>query len=85
MQRRERQLHLGLDAHRAQQRDVRRRCDRVLEQRRLPDARLPPQDQHAAAAGPRGVEQPVQRRELVSPTTQHRDGASAGHGHHSAR
>jgi len=55
----------------------------VLEQRRLADARLPSQDQHAAAAGPRGVEQPVQHRELISPTTQHRDlgsGAGAGHG-----
>ena len=48
MQRGERQLHLRLHARRAQHRDVRRRLDRVLEQRRLPDARLPPQDQHAA-------------------------------------
>jgi hypothetical protein len=68
--------------------DVRRRFDRVLEQRCRPDARLPPQDQHAAPAGPRFVEQPVQHRELVSPTAQHRDpgsGANAGHGHNSAR
>jgi hypothetical protein len=88
IQRRERELHLGLDAHRAQQREVRRRFDRVLEQRRLPDPRLPPQDQHAAPAAPCFVEQPVQRRQLVSPTTQHRDlgrGTRAGHGHNSAR
>jgi hypothetical protein len=88
MQGRERQLHLGFDAHRAQQREVRRRFDRVLEQRRLPDARLPPQDQHAAAAGSRVGEQPVQRRELVAPTTQQRDlgsGAGVGHGRNSAR
>jgi hypothetical protein len=88
MQGRERELHLGLDAHRPQHREVRRRFDRVLEQRRLADASLPPQDQHTAPPAPRILEHPVQRRALVSPTAQHRDlgrGTRAGHGQNSAR
>jgi NAD(P)-dependent dehydrogenase (short-subunit alcohol dehydrogenase family) len=42
----------------------------VLEQCGLPDARLPPENQHTAPAGSRFVEQHVQHRALVSPTAQ---------------
>ena len=45
MQAREGQLHLGLHAHRPHDGQLRRRLDEVLQQRRLPDPGLAPQNQ----------------------------------------
>ena len=45
MQARVGQLHLGLHPHRPDDGEIRRRLDQVLQQRRLPDPGLAPQDQ----------------------------------------
>jgi hypothetical protein len=81
----ERQLHLPLHADRPRDREVRRRRDHVLEQRRLPDPGLAPQDQRAALALAHVGEQRVQHRALVGPPPQallrHRIGERRSHRH----
>ena len=70
MQAREGQLHLGLDPHRPRDGQVRRRLDQVLQQRRLPDPGLAPQDQRPALAPADVVDQAVQQGALVGPPEQ---------------
>ena len=66
------QLHLGLHPHRADDGEIRRRVDQVLQQRRLPDPGLAPQNQRAALALPDRPDQPVQQGALASPALQAR-------------
>jgi hypothetical protein len=70
MQRRERQLHLRLAACRVEHCQTGCGFDRVFDERRLPSPRLSAQDQDAALAVPRSVEQHIEHRALVSPTAQ---------------
>ena len=65
LQRRKRQLHLALDAARAGDAELSLRLDRVIQQRRLADARLAVQHQDAAAAVARRPQQPVDRLALA--------------------
>jgi hypothetical protein len=81
MQRRKGELHLGLHARGPQHPEIRRRPDYVVEQRRLPNARLAPHEQHAALPGPRPLEQSVEHRTLVSSALQyHPSSMTASHG-----
>jgi hypothetical protein len=64
-----RQLHLGLDAPRSHDRQIRRRLDQIFEQRRLTDPGLPPYDQCAALTGTNRIEQPVEQRTFACPPT----------------
>ena len=66
MQRGERQLALRLDPHRTEDPEIRRRRDRVLQQRRLADPRLTTQHQRAAAPCPDGLQQPRDRCGFVA-------------------
>ncbi len=68
MQRRECQLHLRLQPRRTYDEHVRGRSDRIVEQRRLPDSRLPPYYEHTAAPSPCSLTQPIEDRAFVSPT-----------------
>ena len=61
-------------------RQVRRRLDQVLEQRRLPDPGLAPQDQRPALALADVREQRVQHRALVGPPPQARCGTGSEKG-----
>ena len=70
LQRREGELHLSLDPDRAGDAEVRRRLDRVLEQRGLADARLAVDHQHAAVTVARGLEQPLEHVALALPAEQ---------------
>ena len=71
VQRRVRQLGLGLDAGRTQDLEAIGARRRGGEQRGLADARLAAQQQRAAAALARGVEQPVEGRDLALAPDQH--------------
>ena len=68
VQARERQLHLGLDPDGPLDGQVRRRCDQVLQQRRLPDPRLAANHQRPTRAPADVLDQAVQQSALVSPT-----------------
>jgi hypothetical protein len=72
MQRRERDLHLGLDPRGADPSHVRGRAHRMLQQRRLADPGLALHHEDPTAPNPRALEQPVKDGALVSPTAQHR-------------
>ena len=72
MQARVGQLHLGLHPHRPDDGEIRRRLDQVLQQRRLPDPSLAPQNQRAALALPDRPDEPVQQGALASPALQAR-------------
>ncbi|HMJ37474.1 MAG TPA: hypothetical protein VK501_26450 [Baekduia sp.] len=65
LKRRERQLHLALDADGAGDAERRARLDRVLQQGRLADARLSVQHEDAAAAVARGPQKPVEHFALA--------------------
>jgi hypothetical protein len=52
---------LRLDRHRPEDLQVRRALDGVIQQCRLPDSRLTPEDQRAGQPGTHAVEQRVQR------------------------
>ena len=67
MQARVGQFHLGLDPDGAHQGHVRRRGDQVLQQRRLPDPGLAPQDQRAALSAADVADQSVQHGALARP------------------
>ena len=60
MQPRERQLHLGLDARDLRDAEARRLLSAVLQQRRLADTRLAPDDQDRALAATHVLQQPAQ-------------------------
>jgi hypothetical protein len=72
MQCRECQLHLRLHARRTHHAHVRRRPDRIVQQRRLPNSCLTPQHEHIAASSPCSLTQPIEDRAFVSPTAQGR-------------
>jgi hypothetical protein len=59
------QLHLGLDAHRLHDGQVRRCRDQELQQRRLPDSGFAPNHQRSALASADGGKQLVQQSALV--------------------
>jgi hypothetical protein len=71
MQSRERKFSLRFHADAADQHDVISSCAQIVKQRRLPDARLAPKYQGAAAAGPDVGQQLTERRAL--PLTTPRD------------
>jgi hypothetical protein len=70
MKRRERKLHLRLNPDRPQNTQIRRRGDRVVEQRRLP-APGSPRTTRTPLRPARPVEQRVEHHALVSPAPQH--------------
>jgi len=76
MQRGEGHLHLRLDPHGAHDPQVRRRVNRVLEQRRLANSWLAAHDQRPTASAPCGLKQLIEHRALVSPTAQHHPASS---------
>jgi hypothetical protein len=83
MESREGQLHLGVDACCESDAEIGCRPGCVLEERRLPDARLASQHEHAALARPDAIEHAIDRRTLVAAATQHRSVANVwrcGHG-----
>jgi hypothetical protein len=69
MQARERRLHLRLDPHRPVARQVPRRLDQVLQQRRIADPGLASQDQRPTLAPADVVDQALQRGALLRPST----------------
>jgi len=71
VQRRKRELRLGLDTAGAQQVHVGGALSGVLEQRRLPDARVAAQDERAASGGACGLEQAADRVALIIPPVEH--------------
>jgi hypothetical protein len=70
LERRERELHLGLDAACPGDPKLARGVGRVLEQGGLADARLSVCHQHAAASSARAVQQPVERLPFAFPAEQ---------------
>ena len=72
MQRRECELGFGLDPHPAQDRDSVRAISCILEQRRLSDPRLPPQDEDTAAPGASVIKKAVDRLGLRTSADEHR-------------
>ena len=69
MQSGERELGLRFHPGSPDQHDVISSCAQIVKQRRLPDARLTPEDQGAAAARP-DVEQQLAKRRALPLTTQ---------------
>jgi hypothetical protein len=67
----ERQLHLGLETARAQHRHPLGALDRDQQQRGLADPGLAAEQEHAAAAGARGLERALDALELFLATDQH--------------
>ena len=65
LNRRERELHLRLDPGRPGDPKLARSLDRVLEQRRLADARFAIRHQHAAAPAAHAVEQSIEHLPLT--------------------
>ena len=61
----ERELHLRLDPGRPGDPKLARSLDRVLEQRRLADARFAVRHQHAAAPAAHAVQQSIERCPLT--------------------
>jgi hypothetical protein len=84
MDARERELHLGFHARRPRDATPRRALHEVVEQRGLADARLAPQDQHAAVAGAHVVHQPRQRLALPASSTQIGPRGAVDHGRRGA-
>jgi hypothetical protein len=82
MESREGQLHLGVDPGRASDAEIVGRPGCVLEERRLPNARLASHHEHAALARPDAIEHAIDRRTLIAAATQHRSVADAGQGGH---
>jgi hypothetical protein len=70
VQRREGELHLGLDPGGADRAHVRGRAHRVLQQRRLADSGRALQHEDPAVFDPRAVEQLVEDGALALPTAQ---------------
>jgi hypothetical protein len=68
LNRRERELHLGLDPERPGDPKPPSRLDRVLEQCGLADARLSTHHQNPAVPAGRGPQQPIERLALTLPT-----------------
>ena len=66
----ERELHLRLHPGRPRDPKLARSLDRVLEQRRLADARFAIHHQHAAAPPAHAVQQPVEHLALAFPADQ---------------
>jgi hypothetical protein len=66
------QLHLGLDPHRPGDGQVGRRLDEMLQQHRLPDPGLAPQDQRPALTPADGIDQVVEPGALVRPPEERR-------------
>jgi hypothetical protein len=58
------EVDLTLDADRANHLEPGRRCDQLLEERRLADARLAPHDESGAPTGSHGREQPLEQLAL---------------------
>ena len=65
LNRRERELHLRLDPGRPGDPKLARSLDRVLEQRRLADARFAMHHQHAAAPAAHAVQQSIEHLPLA--------------------
>jgi hypothetical protein len=72
LKRREWELHLRLGAESPRDPETRCRVDRILEQRRLADAWLALQYEHATLPISDHVQQFVERRALVRSAKQHR-------------
>jgi hypothetical protein len=70
LNRREREFHLGLDPERPGDPKLRCGADRVLEKRRLSDARFAVHRQHSAAPSAGPAEQPVEHLGLAFPAEQ---------------
>jgi hypothetical protein len=70
LSRRERELHLRFDPGRPGDPKLARSLDRILEERRLADARFAMHDQHAAAPAAHAVQQPVEHLALAFPAEQ---------------
>jgi hypothetical protein len=79
MQASERELHLGLNAHRPRHTEPGRLLVQVIQQRGLAGSRLAVQDKHPALTRPRLSQQPVQLRSLGLPATQSRPMMTVGH------
>ena len=77
----ERELHLGLDARSPPDAAARGPRQQVLQQRRLADAGLAPDQQHPAVAGANGGHDVVEHGAFRAPTTERRTerGTSIGH------
>src|SRR5215468_4830161 len=69
MQAGERQLHLGLDPRSTGDPAPAGVSSQVVEQSRLPDTRLTPDEQHPPFPGANVAHQPLQLRELRPPAT----------------
>jgi 3-oxoacyl-[acyl-carrier protein] reductase len=78
MQPSERQLHLGLDARNLRDTEAGRLPGAVMQEGRLADSRLPPDDEHPAVAAANVLQQPVERLALAGSAQQHRR-ARGGH------
>jgi hypothetical protein len=72
VQARERELHLGLDAHRAHRAEPGCRFSGMLQQRGLADAGFAAHHERDAAPGPCLGEQPFDRLAFGAPTQEHR-------------
>jgi hypothetical protein len=70
LDRRERKLYLRLDPERPDDPKPPRGLDRLFEQRRLADTRLPVYHQHAATPASHFVQQPLEHLALALPTDQ---------------
>ena len=84
MQRRERQLQLGLDARDLRDTEAGRLTSAVVHHRRLADARLAGDDEHRALSAANVRQQPVERVALAGTAQRHRR-ARDGVNEHTAR
>ena len=82
MQTRERQFHLRLDAGDLDDPEPGGLAGDETQQRRLAHARLATDDEHAAAAPARALEQPLQRLALGGSAAERRRTLLGGHGRH---
>jgi hypothetical protein len=73
-------FHVGLDTDPPNDSKAGGAVDHVPQQGRLPDARFPPQREHAAATASHPVEQAVQPFALRAPPPQHRGSISCRQG-----
>jgi hypothetical protein len=76
---RERELHLPFDPHRTDDREVRSRLGRIVQQRRLADARLPVDGKHAAVALARCLEHAGEYVALALPAEKLQRGFPSNH------
>src|SRR5579859_5818371 len=79
LERGERELHLPLDSDRPDEVEVCSRFDRIVEQRRLADARLAVHGEHTAVSFPCRLQQAAEHLALALPAEQLRGGCPRYH------